>query len=447
VIRKTVHGDTKTRAGVRLVRGQAPLTDFEYAHIIGLKNMVAIETKLEPRVSIMRSVWATRDQVSVSKVLSNISFALKKSSGDQMLRPHHLRHSAATRWLLPSAISSNPNLSKLQLKMQNALGVSRLYKGLLTDTYPLNVATQLGHSNPMVSLKWYVSLRESLDSTNHSVLENIKDKTLAEIIGVEPKQYSQRQRRLKKKIGSSDHSVVYRYCCDANLPSLIDSKYDAYPKPRNVDSKSLVDDVKAIHIIEVLLSIDISPEEIKNAKMNIADEEVERILSFKHSFDSRFKYDGILSFERENIDIAEELMTCRRTHTWLIEFLPRLSDIFQTDEAKKNFLLDLHFVLIYSRNQKPAIVVDSKISLETVLRVLQLMNIENKNRVRFRSTKKDVAKEFNGKHNKNSANKTAFDKKLRNAGCEVVIDWPEEIKKTRTFLKIASVLWIILQAL
>jgi len=331
--------------------------------------------------------------------------------------------------------------------MQNALGVSRLYKGLLTDTYPLNVATQLGHSNPMVSLKWYVSLRESLDSTNHSVLENIKDKTLAEIIGVEPKQYSQRQRRLKKKIGSSDHSVVYRYCCDANLPSLIDSKYDAYPKPRNVDSKSLVDDVKAIHIIEVLLSIDISPEEIKNAKMNIADEEVERILSFKHSFDSRFKYDGILSFERENIDIAEELMTCRRTHTWLIEFLPRLSDIFQTDEAKKNFLLDLHFVLIYSRNQKPAIVVDSKISLETVLRVLQLMNIENKNRVRFRSTKKDVAKEFNGKHNKNSANKTAFDKKLRNAGCEVVIDWPEEIKKTRTFLKIASVLWIILQAL
>ena len=272
VVRKTIHGDTKTRAGVRLVRGQSELNSFEFETILSLKNQISSEARFTTNVGLLRNSWASRELVESSLVIKIIAQSLKIASGDLFLRPHNFRHGAVTRMLCDITKSVNPNMQKLRDASCQMMNITQNTADNFSDWKPKGVASLIGHKGCATSFKWYAHVRETYDNTDYALLNKIHDSTISSFLEIENNQYRQRRRRNETNRSKITHGAVYSYLNEDGLPSLISDKYDDYPTPKAFNLRRLHTKPGVLAIVEFLIALtnhEISPKELENSNHQI----------------------------------------------------------------------------------------------------------------------------------------------------------------------------------
>lgn len=377
-----------------------------------------------------------------------ISYALKSVSGDLSLRPHHFRHGFATRALMPVFESNDSNYKIFLSKSLQEMDIKNIEIKSKDSWLPGRVSNALGHVYSATTLKWYAHIREGLFNQNTDVLSRIKDKPIAEILSIKASQYSQRRRRIDPVSGLKNHNAVYNYVKESVLPSLIGCSYQAYPKLKQLSVAKVIEKPSLIRIVEFVIgemihgSNSATIEQFNHGLPNDIAVCIRASMVFcsKGSALSEFN----IFRKQENQAKLPELASLKRVHQWFSKNESLVKKLFSDDEKKRLIQICLRSILVASKNSVPTIVISEPEQVSYITFLLVVLGIEYDDSIVCRSTKKKVAEKFSGVKDKNAANKFAVLDSLKESGCEVVINFSDDVLKVRTFLQIIYILMIIL---
>lgn len=179
LVRRNAYRNLKSDAGVRQVPLIGPLDALEAELLEGWRAH-ADETVGNDRCGVLIGQHeAPRRLVDRQRLLDRISDTLRAVTGRAALRPHHLRHTFASRTALLLCLRSLPEDEARRRIVQRLVGPceSEATRCLLLDTdepskrslWALSLA--IGHASPATTLRWYVHVHELLQVCAFDELE------------------------------------------------------------------------------------------------------------------------------------------------------------------------------------------------------------------------------------------------------------------------------------
>lgn len=179
LVRRNAYRNLKSDAGVRQVPLIGPLDALEAELLTGWRAH-ADETVGNDRCGVLIGQHeAPRRLVDRQRLLDRITDALRAVTGRAGTRPHHLRHTFASRTALLLCLRTLPADEALRAIVQRLVGPCEpeAARRLLLDTdepskralWALSLA--IGHASPTTTLRWYVHVHELLQVLAFQELE------------------------------------------------------------------------------------------------------------------------------------------------------------------------------------------------------------------------------------------------------------------------------------
>tara|TARA_B110001454_G_scaffold202908_1_gene210352 strand:+ start:2234 stop:5968 length:3735 start_codon:yes stop_codon:yes gene_type:complete len=156
LVRNSIYGETKTKSGVRQIPALEDWTELEVDAFNKVYEYAKDNFELDKQVSLMTVSTTSRQLINKYTAISYLSRTLKKITGDESLRFHHLRHSFATRMYSQFVEKSGSNTS-----IKN--------RQCYFTKYPLRaLAEMMGHMHEKTTLESYV---HRLDSACKNIIK------------------------------------------------------------------------------------------------------------------------------------------------------------------------------------------------------------------------------------------------------------------------------------
>ena len=156
LVRNSIYGETKTKSGVRQIPVIENWTELEVDAFNKVYEYAKDNFELDKQVSLMTASTTSRELINKYTAISYLSRSLKKVTGDEGLRFHHLRHSFANRMYSLFVEKSSSNTSVINSQCYFA-------------KYPLRaLAEMMGHMHEKTALESYV---HRLDSACKNIIK------------------------------------------------------------------------------------------------------------------------------------------------------------------------------------------------------------------------------------------------------------------------------------
>lgn len=450
IIKKTIHGDTKTKSSIRIVTGTHPLEPLEINIIDGLKSRTANESKIDPNVAICRKYYGSRDLVDQGTFTRIISYCLKNSSGDPFLRPHDMRHSFVSNLLVSGFQNVSNNHVKLSESWKTAFNEKSYFHQSSKNWKPANAALMVGHIYSATSFKWYAHIREFIDNKDYRFFNKINDSTVGFFLKEKPKSYSQKKRRAEKKHPQLGHDIVFEILSESDqLPSLENRKFRSHEDNAAFMSGRLVKNQSIMDIVRFITNNagkwqKNSNETIKNHLLHhkFAQEIVLRSREFtKNGRLTEFSF-----CEEFNQTTKIETASIHRVISWFQKRSLLIHDILtDAKELNRIEILINSFEKMYRVKNSYSLVSLEKNDIELLKELLDLLDVELLDDIKITSTISNVAKKHNGKKDKNAANKLTIEPEIHRSGFEIILELPNEIVKMHTFLQVLFLVWLLVK--
>jgi integrase len=170
IVRPTDYRELKTDSGIRQVPLIGPLSETE-ATLLESWAQHAQELVGDDRCGALFSRHdCVRHLVDRSRIVARITDALRAATGNPVLRPHHLRHSFATRTVGLVSLDAVPAEPALAAIVRRLVGPCEpaATRRLLLDRPERSkrglwaLSTAIGHASPRTTLRWYSHAQEFL---------------------------------------------------------------------------------------------------------------------------------------------------------------------------------------------------------------------------------------------------------------------------------------------
>ncbi|MGV8826653.1 site-specific integrase, partial [Methylibium petroleiphilum] len=170
LVRRNAYRNLKSDAGVRQVPLIGPLDALEAELLAGWRAH-ADETVGNDRCGVLIGQHeAPRRLVDRQRLLDRITDALRAVTGRAGVRPHHLRHTFASRTALLLCLQTLPEDEALRAIVRRLVGPGEpeATRRLLLDTVEPSkralraLSLAIGHASPATTLRWYVHVHELL---------------------------------------------------------------------------------------------------------------------------------------------------------------------------------------------------------------------------------------------------------------------------------------------
>lgn len=194
LVRNSVYGETKTKSGVRQISVIENWPELEIDIFNKVYEYAQDNFELDKQVSLMTASTTSRELINKYTAISYLSRALKKFTGDESLKFHHLRHSFATRMYSIFAEKSGSNTSIKNSQCSFA-------------KYPLRaLAEMMGHMYEKTTLESYVHCLDSA-SKNIIKIDEYSNLVSAYSYALDITQDNVRQRLVRKKLLSLHKNI------------------------------------------------------------------------------------------------------------------------------------------------------------------------------------------------------------------------------------------------
>ena len=152
LVKNTIYGDTKSEAGVRAVYLLETLTDIENKALEKIHHYAQVLFETDSQAALMTESEGSRELTNRFTATRDISYYIKKNTGDSSLRYHHLRHSWATR-MYRFLVMPDPENEEVALSSEF---VSSFVFHHATKAPLRSISTALGHRSETTTLSYYI---------------------------------------------------------------------------------------------------------------------------------------------------------------------------------------------------------------------------------------------------------------------------------------------------
>lgn len=152
LVKNTIYGDIKSESGVRAVYLLETLTDLENEALEKIHNYARVLFETDSQAALMTESEGSRELTNRFTATRDISYYIKKITGDSSLRYHHLRHAWATRMYRFLVM---PELENEEVTLSSEF-VSSFVFNHATKAALRSISTALGHSSETTTLSYYI---------------------------------------------------------------------------------------------------------------------------------------------------------------------------------------------------------------------------------------------------------------------------------------------------